>query len=81
MIIDYGNYDNISSTTLVRKLSINIVKHHKPYILQWLNEYDDVKYKASLGIVFYLKVFYWNVVWCGSYACKLLIIGPSMTIQ
>jgi hypothetical protein len=34
MIIDDGNYDNIYGTTLVRKLSMNIVKHHKLYRLQ-----------------------------------------------
>jgi hypothetical protein len=34
MIIDDGSYANFASTTLVRKLSLNTTKFHRPYKLQ-----------------------------------------------
>jgi hypothetical protein len=43
MIIDGGSCANIASTTLVRMLNLSIVKHYKPYKVQWLNEYGEVK--------------------------------------
>jgi hypothetical protein len=43
LIIDEGGCANVSSDTLVIKLSLNRVKHPRPYCLQWLNEYGEVK--------------------------------------
>jgi hypothetical protein len=37
MIIDSKSYANVASTELVRKLSLNIIKHERSYRLQWLN--------------------------------------------
>jgi len=33
MIIDDASYANVVNTTLVRKLNLNITKHHQPYRL------------------------------------------------
>jgi hypothetical protein len=42
MIIDSKSYANVASTELVRKLSLNIIKHERSYRLQWLNWCDEV---------------------------------------
>jgi hypothetical protein len=36
MIIDGGSFTNVASTTLVDKLSLPLLKHPRPYKLQWL---------------------------------------------
>jgi hypothetical protein len=38
-----GGCSNITSSTLVKKLNLNTSKHDKPYKLQWLNEYEEVR--------------------------------------
>jgi hypothetical protein len=43
VIIGGGNYVNITSTILIRKLNLNTLKHPKLYKLQLLNEYGEVK--------------------------------------
>jgi hypothetical protein len=43
MIIYSESYLNIVSTTLVRKLNLNNIKHKKSYRLQWLNDCEEVK--------------------------------------
>ena len=43
LIIDSGSCVNVCSTTLVSKLNLSIVKHAKPYRLQWLNDSGEVK--------------------------------------
>ena len=61
MIIDGGNCANISSITLVRKLNLNIIKNHKPYRLQWLNNYSEVKLlvlKSALLLRLYIIILY-----------------------
>ncbi|PKI54890.1 hypothetical protein CRG98_024721 [Punica granatum] len=52
VIIDGGSCTNVASTTMVEKLELSMLKHPRPYKLQWLNdsgeimvnkqEYDDV---------------------------------------
>ena len=37
VIIDEGSYTNVASTTMVEKLGLPVLKHPKPYKLQWLN--------------------------------------------
>ena len=37
MIIVSGIYANVTSTTCVRQLNPNTIKHERPYRLQWLN--------------------------------------------
>jgi hypothetical protein len=43
VIIDSENYVNVANTTLVRKLNLDIIKHEKPYKLQWLNNHGEVR--------------------------------------
>jgi hypothetical protein len=52
MIIDGGICANLASTTLVRKLNLNIVRQLKPYRLQWLNECGEVKTTKQVLISF-----------------------------
>ena len=43
MIIDGGSCINVASTTLVEKLGLLLLKHPRPYKLQWLNKCGEVK--------------------------------------
>ena len=43
MIIDSGSCTNVASTLLVEKLNLPLIKHPKPYKLQWLNERGEIK--------------------------------------
>ncbi|KAJ4717073.1 Transposon Ty3-I Gag-Pol polyprotein [Melia azedarach] len=43
MIIDSGSCTNIASTLMVDKLNLHIIKHPKPYKLQWLNECGEIR--------------------------------------
>ena len=52
MIIDNGSCTNVASVTLVRKLGLNIIKHKRPYQLQWLNECDVVRMNRQVMISF-----------------------------
>ena len=52
MIIDGGNYTNVASTTLVKKLNLPIIKHPKPYKLQWLNDCGEVRVKDQVLVSF-----------------------------
>jgi len=53
MIIDSESCVNIVSIIL-RKLYLNIVKHDKPYKLQWLNECDEVMVTKQVFISFFI---------------------------
>jgi len=52
MIIDEGSCTNIASTTLVEKLSLPLLKHPRPYKLQWLNECEEVKVNKQVFVAF-----------------------------
>ena len=43
LIIDGGSCTNVASTTLVEKLGLPLIKHPRPYKLQWLNDVGDVR--------------------------------------
>ena len=48
---------NVCSTTLVSKLNLCIVKHAKPYRLQWLNDSGEVKVTQQVVVpFFYLEI-------------------------
>ncbi|KAJ4708850.1 Transposon Ty3-I Gag-Pol polyprotein [Melia azedarach] len=51
MIIDSGSCTNVS-TLLVDKLNLNIIKHPKPYKLQWLNECGEIRVTKQVLIPF-----------------------------
>ena len=63
MIIDGGIYANVASDTLVKKLNLICIKHNRPYRLQWLNEYGEVKVTKKVSIVFEIGK-YSNKVMC-----------------
>jgi hypothetical protein len=52
MIIDSGSCTYVASVTLVRKLGLNIIKHERPYQLQWLNECGVVRVNRQVMISF-----------------------------
>ena len=78
MIIDNSSCINIASSTLVRKLNLNTSKHNKPYKLQLLNEYGEVRVTKKLLVSFTIgkskdKVVYDVVLMHATY---LLLGGP-----
>jgi len=56
MIIDSESYVNVTSTTLVRRLNLNIIKNEKPCRLQWLNDYGEVTVTSRFWFLFLLKI-------------------------
>ncbi|XP_052188792.1 uncharacterized protein LOC127799098 [Diospyros lotus] len=52
LIIDGGSCTNVASTTLVEKLNLSIIKHSRPYKLQWLNECGEVKVTQQVLVSF-----------------------------
>jgi len=52
VIIDGGICTNVASTTLVEKLSLPLLKHPRPYKLQWLNECGEVKVNKQVLVAF-----------------------------
>jgi hypothetical protein len=70
MIIDKGSCTNVASTTLVEKLSLPLLKHPRPYKLQWLNECGEVKVNKQILVAFtivrYSDEVLCDVVWYSS---------------
>jgi hypothetical protein len=55
LIIDSGkSCVNVYSTTLVSQLNLYIVKHAKPYRLQWLNDSGEVKVTKEVVVPFFI---------------------------
>lgn len=52
IIIDGGSCTNIASTTLVEKLVLVLIKHPRPYKLQWLNDSGEVRVNKQVVISF-----------------------------
>jgi UDP-N-acetylglucosamine:LPS N-acetylglucosamine transferase len=71
MIIGSGNYANVASITLVRKLGLNTIKHERPYQLQWLNECGVARVNRQVMISFSVGK-YKDEVLCND-LCMLLI--------
>ena len=42
-IIDGGSCTNVASTIMVEKLGLPMIKHPRPYKLQWLNDSGEIK--------------------------------------
>ena len=66
MIIDGGSFSNVASTTLVEKLNLPILKHSRPYKLQWLNDCGEVRVDRQVLVTFsigkYLDEVLCNIV-------------------
>ncbi|PKI55427.1 hypothetical protein CRG98_024200 [Punica granatum] len=43
VIIDGGSRTNVASITMVEKLGLPMLKHPKPYKLQWLNDSNEIR--------------------------------------
>ncbi|PKI60623.1 hypothetical protein CRG98_018973, partial [Punica granatum] len=43
VIIDGGSCTNVASTTMVEKLGLPMLKHPRPYKLQWLNDSGEIR--------------------------------------
>jgi hypothetical protein len=39
----------------VKKLNLSTTKHHKPYKLQWLNKYREVKVNEKVLVSFFIR--------------------------
>ena len=52
MIIDGVSCTNVSSNTLVEKLCLPLLKHPRPYKLQWLNDCGEVKVNKQVLVSF-----------------------------
>ena len=52
VIIDGGSCINVASTTMVEKLGLPIIKHSRPYKLQWLNDSGEIKVNKQVLISF-----------------------------
>jgi len=78
MIIDNSSCTNIASSTLVRKLSLNTSKHAKPYKLQFLNEYGEVRVTKKLLVSFTIRKSKDEVIYdvVLMHATHLLLGGP-----
>ena len=53
MIIDGGSCANVASILLVEKLKLPLIKHPKPYKLQWLNDSGLVKVNRQVLVFFF----------------------------
>jgi len=52
MNIDSEGYANVASSTLVRKLNLNTIKHENHYRLKWLNDYGEVRVTKQVLVSF-----------------------------
>jgi hypothetical protein len=52
MIIDDKSCTNVASTTLIEKLNLPLLKHLRPYKLQWFNECGEVKVNKQVLVAF-----------------------------
>ena len=54
VMVDRGSYVNITSTTLIEKLRLPILKLPRPYNIQWLNNSDEVKVTRKVLVSFFI---------------------------
>ena len=54
MSINDGCYANMANTTLVKKLNLNTIKHPRPYIFQWLNEFGEMNVSKQVLVLFFI---------------------------
>ncbi|PKI67563.1 hypothetical protein CRG98_012147 [Punica granatum] len=52
VIIDGGNCTNVASTTMVEKLGLSMLKHPRPYKLQWLNDSGEIRVHKQVLVAF-----------------------------
>ena len=52
MIIDGGSCTNVASIIMVEKLGLPMVKHPRPYKLQWLNDSGEIRVNKQVLVAF-----------------------------
>ncbi|XP_031376081.1 uncharacterized protein LOC116191022, partial [Punica granatum] len=52
VIIDGGSCTNVASATMVEKLRLPMVKHPRPYKLQWLNDSGEIRVNKQVLVAF-----------------------------
>jgi hypothetical protein len=52
VIIDGGSCTNVASTVMVEKLGLPMVKHPRPYKLQWLNDSGEIRVNKQVLVAF-----------------------------
>ncbi|PKI47870.1 hypothetical protein CRG98_031744 [Punica granatum] len=52
VIIDGGSCTNVASATMVEKLRLPMVKHPRPYKLQWLNDSGEIRVNKHVSVAF-----------------------------
>ena len=57
MIIDRKSCVNIASTIFIMKLNMNTIKYHKPYRLQWLKKYGEIKVTKLVLVSFFIRKY------------------------
>uniref|UniRef100_A0A0D3AGM2 Aspartic peptidase DDI1-type domain-containing protein n=1 Tax=Brassica oleracea var. oleracea TaxID=109376 RepID=A0A0D3AGM2_BRAOL len=50
LIVDGGSCVNVASETMVKKLGLEVHKHPRPYLLQWLNEEGEMKGSTQVSV-------------------------------
>ncbi|PKI60618.1 hypothetical protein CRG98_018968 [Punica granatum] len=53
VIIDGGSCTNIASTTIVEKMGLSMLKHPRPYKLQWLNDSGEIRVNKQIEVTIY----------------------------
>ncbi|XP_048608726.1 uncharacterized protein LOC125584385 [Brassica napus] len=51
LIIDGGSCTNVASAELVEKLGLQVFKHPKPYLLQWINDEGGLKITKQVKVL------------------------------
>ncbi|PKI75386.1 hypothetical protein CRG98_004215 [Punica granatum] len=49
VITDGGSCTNVASTTMVKKLGLPMLKHPRPYKLQWLNDSGEIRVNKQVS--------------------------------
>ena len=57
VIIDDGNCTNVASTIMEEKLGLPIVKHPRPYNLQWLNDSGEIRVNKQVVVAFRISKY------------------------
>jgi hypothetical protein len=57
MIIDGGSCTNVASTIMVEKLGLPMVKHPRPYKLQWLNDSGEIRVNKQVLVAFRISKY------------------------
>ncbi|PKI67557.1 hypothetical protein CRG98_012141 [Punica granatum] len=66
VIINGGSCTNVASATMVEKLGLSMLKHPRPYKLQWLNDSGEIRVNKQVLVAFQI----------GKYEDEVLCVVP-----